>query len=351
MTRKVALITGITGQDGSYLARFLLSKDYDVHGIQRRTSLPNTERIESLCTHPLEPHTRFFLHNGDVTDSSCLYNLMHDIQPHEIYNLAAQSHVSVSFQTPEYTTHTNALGTLRVLEAMRHLKHECRFYQASSSELYGKATDVPQTENTPFYPRSPYAIAKLYAYWLTVNYKEAYGIHASNGILFNHESPLRGETFVTRKITKAVTAIKLGLQEDLSLGNLDAKRDWGHAQDYVEGMWLMTQQKFGDNYVLATGQAHTVRQFAELAFQEAEIPLQWEGEGFNERGRNPDTGKILIKVNPRYYRPTEVDILLGDSSKARKVLGWTPKISLKNLVKEMIQEDFKKNAKNFHFSE
>ena len=339
--RPVALITGITGQDGSYLAELLLEKGYEVHGIKRRASQFNTDRVDHLYTDPHEDEVRFFLHYGDLTDASNLIRIVQETQPDEIYNLAAQSHVQVSFDTPEYTANVDALGTLRLLEAIRilDLEHKTRFYQASTSELYGKVQETPQTEATPFYPRSPYGVAKLYAYWITVNYREAYGIHASNGILFNHESPRRGETFVTRKITRAAARIKLGLQERTYLGNLDAQRDWGHARDYVEGMYLMLQQDTPDDYVLATGQTTRVRDFCELAFRAAGIPLAWEGEGEDEKGYNADTGACVIEIDPRYYRPTEVDVLLGDASKARKQLGWKPATSLKEMAEEMVNSD------------
>ncbi len=341
MSRKVALITGITGQDGAYLAEFLLGKGYEVHGIKRRSSSFNTGRIDHLYQDPHEPSARFFLHYGDMTDTSNLIRIVQEVQPDEIYNLAAQSHVQVSFETAEYTANADALGTLRLLEAIRILEmtEKVRFYQASTSELYGKAQEVPQNEKTPFYPRSPYAAAKLYAYWITVNYREAYGMHASNGILFNHESPIRGETFVTRKITRAVAAIRLGLQKQLYLGNLDAKRDWGHARDYVEGMWRMLQQDEPGDYVLATGETHSVREFVELAFAEIGRRIEWRGEGVDETGVDAETGETLVLIDPRYFRPTEVDLLLGDASKARERLGWRPKTSFRELVREMVAED------------
>ncbi|GIX17757.1 MAG: GDP-mannose 4,6-dehydratase [Rhodothalassiaceae bacterium] len=343
MSNKTALITGITGQDGAYLAELLLEKGYTVHGIKRRSSSFNTERIDHLYVDPHEPGARFFLHYGDMTDSTNLIRIVQETQPDEIYNLAAQSHVKVSFETPEYTANADALGTLRLLEAIRilGLGERVRFYQASTSELYGLVQEVPQRETTPFYPRSPYAAAKLYAYWITVNYREAYGLHASNGILFNHESPIRGETFVTRKITRAVAAIELGLQKVLYLGNLDAKRDWGHARDYVEGMWLILQQDEPDDYVLATGETHSVREFVELAFAEVGRRIVWRGTGVDEEGIDEKTGKVLVKVDPRYFRPTEVDLLLGDASKARQRLGWRPKHSFRDLVREMVAEDLK----------
>ncbi len=339
---KKALITGVTGQDGAYLAELLLGKGYEVHGVKRRSSSFNTARIDQLYTDPHEKDVRFHLHYGDMTDSTNLIRILQEVQPDEVYNLAAQSHVKVSFETPEYTANADAIGTLRLLEAIRILKLEekARFYQASTSELYG-ATPPPQNETTPFYPRSPYAAAKLYGYWITVNYREAYGIHASNGILFNHESPLRGETFVTRKITRAVAAIDLGVQDCLYLGNLDAKRDWGHARDYVEGMWRIVQHDTADDYVLATGEAHTVRAFAEAAFAHVGKTLEWKGEGLDEVGVDTESGKTVVKIDPRYFRPTEVDYLLGDSTKARKTLNWEPKMSFKELVSDMMDADLK----------
>ena len=339
--RPVALITGVTGQDGSYLAEFLLEKGYEVHGLKRRSSQFNTGRIDHIYKDPHEEDVRFFLHYGDLTDSSNLIRLVQEIEPDEIYNLAAQSHVQVSFDTPEYTADVDALGTLRLLEAIRTLDRtgETRFYQASTSELYGKVQEVPQSEETPFYPRSPYAAAKLYAYWITVNYREAYDIHASNGVLFNHESPRRGETFVTRKITRAAARIKAGLQEKTYLGNLDAERDWGHARDYVEGMWRMLQQEAGDDYVLATGRTTTVRRFCEMAFSAAGLELAWKGAGEDEKGYDADTGRCLVEVDPRYYRPTEVHQLLGDAEKAREQLGWTPSTSLEQMAEEMVASD------------
>jgi GDPmannose 4,6-dehydratase len=343
MTKPVALITGITGQDGSYLAEFLLAKGYEVHGIKRRSSSLNTERIDHLYQDPHLSDVHFHLHYGDLTDATNLIRVMQEVQPTEIYNLAAQSHVQVSFETPEYTANADALGTLRLLEGIRILKlHDrVRFYQASTSELYGNAPETPQNEATPFRPRSPYAAAKLYAYWITVNYREAYGFHASNGILFNHEGPRRGETFVTRKIAQAVAAISLGKQERLYLGNLDAQRDWGHARDYAEGMWLMLQQDKPDDYVLATGESHAVREFVELAFAEVGIAIKWDGSGREEKGVCGKTGRILVQVDPRYFRPTEVDTLLGDAAKARKALGWKPRIGFRELVREMIAGDLK----------
>jgi GDPmannose 4,6-dehydratase len=337
--RKVALITGITGQDGSYLAEFLLDKGYEVHGIKRRTSLFNTDRIDHLYQDPHEGQRRFILHHGDLTDSSCLIRIIQQVQPQEIYNLAAQSHVAVSFEEPEYTANSDALGTLRILEAIRilGLEKKTRFYQASTSELYGKVQEIPQKETTPFYPRSPYAVAKLYAYWITVNYREAYGIYACNGILFNHESPVRGETFVTRKITRAFARIKLGLQDALYLGNLDAKRDWGHARDYVEMQWLMLQQDKPDDFVIATGVQYSVRDFINAAADELKMKVRWEGQGLEEVGYWQK--KPIVRVDPRYFRPTEVETLLGDPTKAKDILGWTPKISFKELVSEMVRED------------
>jgi len=341
MDRKVALITGVTGQDGSYLAAFLLARGYEVHGIKRRSSSFNTGRVDHLYRDPHESGVRFFMHYGDMTDATNLIRLIQQVKPTELYNLAAQSHVQVSFETPEYTANADALGALRLLEAIRilDLGATCRFYQASTSELYGKVREVPQSETTPFYPRSPYAAAKIYAYWITVNYREAYGLHASNGILFNHESPVRGETFVTRKITRAVAAIELGLQKCLYLGNLDAKRDWGHARDYVEGMWLILQQAVPDDYVLATGQAVSVRDFVERAFAETGRRIEWRGSGVDEQGIDAATGAVLVAVDPRYFRPTEVDLLLGDPSKARRVLGWQARATLDELVHEMVASD------------
>ncbi|MEZ4938357.1 MAG: GDP-mannose 4,6-dehydratase [Crocinitomicaceae bacterium] len=341
MTQKTAFITGITGQDGAYLAELLLKKGYIVHGLKRRSSLFNTDRIDHLYKDLHEEHVNFFLHYGDLTDSTNLIRLVQEIEPDEIYNLAAQSHVKVSFETPEYTANADAIGALRILEAIRILKMESktRFYQASTSELYGYVQAVPQNEETPFYPRSPYAVAKMYAYWITKNYREAYGIYACNGILFNHESPLRGETFVTRKITRAVAKIKLGLQDKLFMGNIDAKRDWGHARDYVEGMWMMMQLDQADDYVLATNRTETVRYFIEKAFAEIDIHIKWEGKAENEKGICNETGKVLIEIDPKYYRPTEVDLLIGDASKAKKDFGWEPKCKLEELIKEMVAAD------------
>jgi GDPmannose 4,6-dehydratase len=340
---KIALLTGITGQDGAYLAELLLNKGYTVHGMYRRSSLSNTGRIDHLLQDPHQENSRFFLHYGDLTDSANIFRLIKDIEPDEIYNLGAQSHVQVSFETPEYTANSDGLGALRILEAIRilGLEDKSRFYQASTSELFGKVREVPQKESTPFYPRSPYSVAKLYAYWITVNYREAYDMFACNGILFNHESPLRGETFVTRKITIAVSKIKKGLQDKLYLGNLNAKRDWGFAGDYVEAMWLMLQQEKPDDYVVATGETHSVREFTELAFREAGIDIEWEGEGVNEIGRDSDSGKVLVEVDPMFYRPTEVDLLIGDPSKAREKLGWKTKVSFEELVRMMVKNDMK----------
>ncbi|MGC0389266.1 GDPmannose 4,6-dehydratase [Bradyrhizobium sp. USDA 241] len=339
---KKALITGITGQDGAHLAELLLSKGYEVHGIKRRTSLFNTDRIDHLYQDPHEKDRHFILHHGDMTDSSSLVRIIQQVQPDEIYNLAAQSHVAVSFEEPEYTANSDALGTLRVLESIRILSLEknTRFYQASTSELYGLVQEIPQKETTPFYPRSPYAVAKLYAYWITVNYREAYGIYACNGILFNHESSLRGETFVTRKITRGLARIKLGLQDCLYLGNLDAKRDWGHAKDYVEMQWLMLQQDQPDDFVIATGVQYSVRQFVEAAANEIHLPIDWKGSGVSERGYDA-SGNCIVAVDPRYFRPTEVETLLGDASKAKAKLGWEPKISFQQLVKEMMAADLR----------
>jgi GDPmannose 4,6-dehydratase len=338
---KVALITGATGQDGAYLAEFLLAKGYTVHGLKRRSSSFNTGRVEHLYQDPHEPNQQFILHFGDMTDSTNLIRVVQDTQPDEIYNLAAQSHVQVSFETAEYTANADALGTLRLLEAIRllGLAKKTRFYQASTSELYGKAQEVPQTETTPFYPRSPYGVAKLFAHWSVVNYREAYGMHASNGILFNHESPLRGETFVTRKITRAVALIANGLQERLYLGNLNAERDWGHAREYVRGMWLMLQQPEPDDYVLATGERHSVRAFVEKAFRQTGIEINWRGSGIDEKGFETGTGRILVEVDRRYFRPTEVDVLVGDPTKARIKLGWKHETDLDQLCAEMVRED------------
>jgi GDPmannose 4,6-dehydratase len=343
MTEKVALITGVTGQDGAYLAEFLLKKDYIVHGVKRRSSSFNTQRVDHLYIDPHVEGTKFFLHYGDMTDATNLIRLVQESKPTEIYNLAAQSHVQVSFETPEYTANSDALGTLRLLEAIRilGLENRIRFYQASTSELYGGVTNEPQSELTPFYPRSPYAAAKLYAYWITVNYREAYGMHASNGILFNHEGPTRGETFVTRKITRAVAAIELGRQDKVYLGNLDARRDWGHARDYVEGMWLIVQQAKPDDYVLATGEQHSVREFVERAFAHVGRKVVWEGKGLAERGVESDSGRVLVEIDSRYFRPTEVDYLVGDPSKARQKLGWKHRVTFDALVKEMVEEDLK----------
>lgn len=359
--RKVALITGVTGQDGAYLAELLLDKGYLVHGIKRRSSSFNTSRIEHLYEDPHVGHPRFILHYGDLTDATNLIRIVQESKPDELYNLAAQSHVQVSFETPEYTANSDALGTLRLLEAIRilGLTDKTRFYQASTSELYGKVQAVPQSETTPFYPRSPYAAAKLYAYWIVVNYREAYGMHASNGILFNHESPIRGETFVTRKITRAVAAIHHKVQDKLYLGNLDSKRDWGHAREYVRGMWLMLQQDEPGDYVLATGETHTVRSFVERAFKEVGITLRWDGDGVEEKGLDRATGRVLVEIDPRYFRPTEVDLLIGDPSKAERQLGWRHEIGLDALVKEMVAEDMvamgklaahPANARNFSYA-
>ena len=340
MVNKTALITGITGQDGAYLAEFLLGKGYIVHGVKRRSSSFNTARVDHLYHDPHEQNVHFFMHYGDMTDATNLIRLIQETQPDEIYNLAAQSHVQVSFETPEYTANADALGTLRMLEAMRilGLEKRTRFYQASTSELYGNVP-APQHESTPFAPRSPYGAAKLYAYWITVNYRDAYGMHASNGILFNHESPIRGETFVTRKITRAVAAIELGLQERLYIGNLDAQRDWGHARDYVDGMWRIVQQDEPDDYVLATGEMHSVRELVALAFERVGRRIDWRGIGVDEKGIDAKTGKILVETDSRYFRPTEVDILCGDPSKARRVLGWHHKTSFRDLVQEMVEAD------------
>ncbi|MDZ4698628.1 MAG: GDP-mannose 4,6-dehydratase [Rhodothermales bacterium] len=341
MKKKCALITGITGQDGAYLAESLLKKGYEVHGIKRRSSSFNTQRIDHLYVDPHIDNARFFLHYGDLTDSTNLIRIVQEVQPTEIYNLAAQSHVQVSFETPEYTANVDGIGTLRLLEAIRilGLQNTTRFYQASTSELYGKVQAVPQSETTPFYPRSPYAAAKLYGYWITVNYREAYNMFACNGILFNHESPLRGETFVTRKITRAVARIKLGLQKEIYLGNLDAKRDWGHARDYVEGMWMMLQQDQPDDYVLATGRTTTVRDFCNAAFAAVGIEVAWKGAEEAEKGYRTDTGEVVVEVDPRYYRPTEVDLLLGDPTKAKERLGWEATCTLEDMVREMVDSD------------
>ncbi|MFA6157333.1 GDP-mannose 4,6-dehydratase [Mesorhizobium sp.] len=341
MTDKVALITGVTGQDGAYLAQLLLGKGYVVHGVKRRSSSFNTERVDAIYIDPHERGARFFLHYGDLTDATNLIRLVQETQPSEIYNLGAQSHVQVSFETPEYTGNADALGTLRLLEAIRILRLDksVRFYQASTSELYGRVQETPQRETTPFHPRSPYAAAKLYAYWITVNYREAYGMFAANGILFNHESPTRGETFVTRKITRAVAAIHHGLQETLYLGNIDARRDWGHARDYVEGMWRILQHEVPDDFVLATGEAHSVREFVELAFAETGRAIRWQGQGVDEIGVDAASGAVLVRIDPRYFRSTEVDTLLGDASKARTRLGWSHTTGFKDLVTEMVQAD------------
>ena len=341
--KKRALITGVTGQDGAYLAEFLLNKNYEVHGIKRRASLFNTDRIDHLYQDPHADDRNFILHYGDMTDTSSLIRVVQQVQPDEIYNLAAQSHVAVSFEEPEYTADSDALGTLRLLEAIRilGLEKQTRFYQASTSELYGLVQEAPQRETTPFYPRSPYAVAKLYAYWITVNYREAYGMYACNGILFNHESPVRGETFVTRKITRALARVKLGLQDRLYLGNLDAKRDWGHARDYVEMQWLMLQQAQPEDFVIATGEQHSVRDFVDAAAGELGLTISWTGTGVDEKGIDTATGKCIVAVDPRYFRPTEVETLLGDASKAKSKLGWQPKITFKELVAEMVREDLK----------
>lgn len=345
---KTALITGVTGQDGAYLAELLLEKGYTVHGVKRRSSLFNTERIDHLYQDPHEKNLKFRLHYGDLTDSTNLIRIVQETQPDEIYNLAAQSHVKVSFETPEYTANADAIGTLRILEAIRilGLEKKTKFYQASTSELYGLVQEVPQSETTPFYPRSPYAVAKLYAFWICKNYREAYGIFACNGILFNHESPLRGETFVTRKITRAVAKYKLGLQKKLYLGNLDAKRDWGHAQDYVEGMWMMLQQDEPEDFVLATGKTIPVREFVELSFKEIGVELEWSGTGVDEKGMNKATGEIIVEVDPEYFRPTEVDLLIGDASKAKKKLGWEATRTVEELCSDMVKADLNRFQKD-----
>jgi len=350
---KKALITGITGQDGAYLSEFLLRKGYEVHGIKRRSSSFNTQRIDHLYQDPHVENKRFILHYGDLTDTSNLVRIIQSVQPDEIYNLGAQSHVQVSFEVPEYTADTDGIGTLRLLEAIRILGMEkkIRFYQASTSELYGKVQEVPQKETTPFYPRSPYAAAKLYAYWIVVNYRESYGMHASNGILFNHESPLRGETFVTRKVTRAAARISLGLQDKLYMGNIDAKRDWGFAGDYVELMWLMLQQDEPDDYVMATGVTVTVRDFITMSFKEANINLKWEGKGVNEKGINQVDGKVLVEIDPRYFRPAEVELLIGDPSKAKAKLGWQPKVQLPELVKMMMEHDIEQAKREVHLKD
>jgi len=346
---KRALITGITGQDGAYLADFLLKKGYEVHGIKRRASSFNTARVDHLYRDPHEQDVRFMMHYGDLTDSTNLIRIIQEIQPDEVYNLGAQSHVKVSFETPEYTANVDGLGTLRILEAIRILKMEgkTRFYQASTSELFGKVQEIPQKETTPFYPRSPYAVAKLYAYWITVNYREAYGMYACNGILFNHESPVRGETFVTRKITRALARIKIGLQDTLYLGNLDARRDWGHARDFVEMQWLMLQQDEPEDYVIATGIQYSVRELIEIAAQQLSISIRWEGEGIDEKGIEEKTGQIIVAVDPGYYRPTEVNELLGDAGKAREKLGWVPGTSFEEMIAEMIEADMEEAQKDY----
>ncbi len=351
MSDKVALITGVTGQDGAYLAEFLLDKGYIVHGVKRRSSSFNTARVDHLYKDPHEKDVRFFMHYGDLTDATNLIRLVQETKPTEIYNLAAQSHVQVSFETAEYTANADALGPLRLLEAIRilGLEDQVHFYQASTSEMYGQATERPQRETTPFRPRSPYAAAKLYAYWITVNYREAYGMHASNGIVFNHEGPTRGETFVTRKITRAVAAIELGLQKRLYLGNLDAKRDWGHARDYGEGMWLILQQPESDDYVLATGESHSVREFVELAFRCVDRQVKWQGEGVGERGLDARDGEVLVEIDSRYFRPTEADWLEGDPAKARQRLGWRHKTSFPDLVREMVEADLKAVKREHEF--
>ena len=345
--KKVALITGITGQDGSYLAEFLMSKNYEVHGIKRRTSLFNTDRIDHLYQDPHEENRNLILHHGDMTDSSSLIRIIKEIKPDEIYNLAAQSHVAVSFEEPEYTANTDALGTLRILEAIRILKLESKtkFYQASTSELYGKIQENPQNETTPFYPRSPYGVAKLYAFWITKNYREAYKMFACNGILFNHESPVRGETFVTRKITRGLTRIKLGLQEEIYLGNLEAKRDWGHAKDFVEAQWLMLQQDYPDDFCIATGEQYSVREFVEVCSKILGFDLEWKGKGLKEIGLDKNSKNEIIKIDQKYFRPSEVDSLIGDPSKAKEKLGWSPKISFEELVQEMISKDLEEAEK------
>ena len=341
--QKVALITGVTGQDGAYLSEFLLNKGYIVHGVKRRSSLFNTERIDHLYKDTHEKKVNFFLHYGDLTDSTNLIRIVQEVQPDEIYNLAAQSHVKVSFETPEYTANADGIGTLRLLEAIRilGLEKKTKFYQASTSELYGLVQEIPQRETTPFYPRSPYGAAKLYAFWITKNYRESYNMYTCNGILFNHESPIRGETFVTRKITRAVAKISLGLQKKMFLGNIDSERDWGHAKDYVEGMWMMMQQEKPDDYVLATGKKVSVRKFVEMSFKHVNIELKWEGKGVEEKGINKASGEVLVEIDPAYFRPSEVDLLVGDASKANKNLGWKPKYTVEELCKEMVQSDLK----------
>ena len=347
MTKK-ALITGITGQDGAYLAELLLEKNYEVHGIKRRSSLFNTDRIDHLYQDPHDKNPKFFLHHGDLTDSSSLIRIIQEVQPDEIYNLAAQSHVAVSFEEPEYTANSDALGALRILEAIRilGLEKKTKYYQASTSELFGEVQETPQNENTPFHPRSPYAVAKLYAYWITINYREAYGIYACNGILFNHESPIRGETFVTRKITRGLVRIKLGLQDCIYLGNIDAKRDWGHAKDYVEMQWLMLQQDKPEDFTISTGEQHSVREFIEIAAKEVDIKIKWSGKGIDEVGVNTKTNNIIIRIDKRYFRPTEVETLLGDSSKAKDQLNWQPKISFQELISEMMLADLEEAKKD-----
>ena len=351
MARTKALITGITGQDGSYLAELLIEKGYEVHGIVRRSSSFNTQRLDSIYQDPHEEERRLFLHYGDLNDASSLNRILRIVDPAEIYNLGAQSHVKVSFDTPEYTGEVTGLGAARLLEAIRELQIRPRIYQASSSEMFGLAQEVPQSERTPFYPRSPYGVAKVYAYWMTVNYREAYGLYAVNGILFNHESPRRGETFVSRKITRAVGRIRQGLQDRLYLGNLDAKRDWGYAKDYVEAMWLMLQQDGADDYVIATGQTQTVREFCDLAFRRAGIDLAWQGEGLHEKGVDREGGRVLVEIDPRYLRPTEVDLLLGDATKARENLGWTPRTSFDELVNLMVDHDLELARDEAHLKE
>ena len=345
---KKALITGITGQDGAYLAELLLEKGYEVHGIKRRSSLFNTDRIDHLYQDPHDKNPKFFLHHGDLTDSSSLIRIVQDVQPDEIYNLAAQSHVAVSFEEPEYTANSDALGALRILEAIRvlGLEKKAKYYQASTSELFGEVQETPQNEKTPFHPRSPYAVAKLYAYWITINYREAYGIYACNGILFNHESPIRGETFVTRKITRALARIKLHLQDCLYLGNIDAKRDWGHAKDYVEMQWLMLQQDKPEDFTISTGEQHSVREFIEVSAREVDIKIKWKGQGVDEVGIDSETNNIIIRIDKRYFRPTEVETLLGDSTKAKNKLNWYPKISFQELVREMISKDMEEAKKD-----
>ena len=347
MPERKALVTGITGQDGAYMAEFLLERGYEVHGVKRRSSSFNTGRIDHLYQDPHEGDVKFHLHYGDLTDSTNLIRIVQEVQPDEIYNLGAQSHVQVSFDTPEYTANADAVGVLRILEAIRILKMQdsVRFYQASTSELFGKVQETPQTETTPFYPRSPYGVAKLYSHWITVNYREAYGMYACNGILFNHESPIRGETFVTRKITRAAARISLGIQDKLYLGNLDACRDWGHAKDYIRGMWMMLQQDEPQDFVLATGVTTSVRDLCSMAFQAAGITLEWQGNGVEETGVSSDTGKVIVQIDPRYFRPAEVDLLVGDASKARRVLGWEPEYSLEQMIEEMVAADLNLNTR------